>query len=54
MSMNLCEREWLERMELAAKIYNNKKPNQAKSVNEFIDYMFEIYGYAHKRFTEDD
>ena len=52
--MKLTERDWLEQVKLAAKIYNNKNPNQAKSVNEFIDYMFEIYGYTHKRFTEDD
>jgi hypothetical protein len=52
--MKLTERDWLEQVKLAAKIYKNAYPNQTKNINQFIDYMFEIYGYAHERLTEGD
>ena len=36
MSMNLCEHEWLERMELAAKIYSETYTHNTVAINNFI------------------
>ena len=46
MSMNLCEREWLERVKLAGKIYNETHTHNTVAINNFIDYMFQVYGYV--------
>jgi hypothetical protein len=44
--MKLSERDWLERVKLAGKIYNETHTANVVAINSFIDYMFQIYGYV--------
>ena len=44
--MKLTERDWLERVKLAGKNYNETHTHNTVVINNFIDYMFQVYGYV--------
>ena len=44
--MKLTERDWLEQVKLAGKIYNETHTAHVVAINSFIDYMFQLYGYV--------
>ena len=44
--MKLTERDWLEQVKLAGKIYSETYTHNTVVINNFIDYMFQVYGYV--------
>ena len=46
--MKLTERDWLERVKLAGKNYNETHTHNTVVINNFIDYMFQVYGYVNE------
>ena len=46
--MKLTERDWLEHVKLAGKIYSETYTHNTVTINNFIDYMFRVYGYANE------
>ena len=44
--MKLSERDWLEQVKLAGKIYNETHTAHVVAINSFINYMFHLYGYV--------
>ena len=44
--MKLTERDWLERVKLAGKIYTETHTPNTVAINSFINYMFHLYGYV--------
>ena len=44
--MKLTERDWLEQVKLAGKIYSETYTHNTVAINNFIDYMFRVYGYV--------
>ena len=46
--MKLTERDWLEQVKLAGKIYSETYTHNTVAINNFIDYMFRVYGYVNE------
>ena len=46
--MKLTERDWLEQVKLAGKIYSETYTHNTIAINNFIDYMFRVYGYVNE------
>lgn len=46
--MKLTERDWLEQVKLAGKIYSETYTHNTIAINNFIDYMFQVYGYVNE------
>ena len=46
--MKLTERDWLEQVKLAGKIYSETYTHNTVAINNFIDYMFQVYGYVNE------
>ena len=46
--MKLTERDWLERVKLAGKIYSETYTHNTVVINNFVDYMFRVYGYVNE------
>ena len=44
--MKLTERDWLEQMKFAGKLYNETHTAHVVAINSFINYMFHLYGYV--------
>lgn len=45
----MTDREWLDRVKLAAKVYNETRMHrdfQADEVNKFVDFLYVTYGYV--------
>lgn len=46
--MKLTERDWLEQVKLAGKIYSETYTHNTVAINNFIDYIFRVYGYVNE------
>ena len=46
----MTEREWLERVKLAAKVYNDQRLHrdfQAAEVDKFVEWLYKQYGVVY-------
>lgn len=47
--MKINDKEWLDKVTLAARVYNEKRMHrdfQADEVNKFVDFLHNTYGYV--------
>lgn len=48
----MTEKEWLERVKLGAKIYNNDRLHrdfQAAEVDKFVEWLYQQYGVVYNK-----
>lgn len=48
----MTEKEWLERVKLGAKIYNNDRLHrdfQAAEVDKFVEWLYKQYGVVYNK-----
>jgi hypothetical protein len=51
MRAKMNDKEWLKKVELAAKVYNDQRLHrdfQAEEINKFVDWLYKQYGIENK------